>query len=98
MAPKVARIQSHCETGEGIFTMRRLLNGLHRPRVGLHTELFFEEGEVHSLGPAWISQISVAIEKNMPKEKSASIVFLESTLLSASVSGLLWHSAVAEQR
>ncbi|KAB2600706.1 DNA-directed RNA polymerases II, IV and V subunit 3-like [Pyrus ussuriensis x Pyrus communis] len=77
MAPKVARIQSHCETGEGISTMRRLLNGLHRPRVGLHTELFFEEGEVHSLGPAWISQISVAIENNMPKEKSASIVFSE---------------------
>ncbi|KAB2617564.1 DNA-directed RNA polymerases II, IV and V subunit 3-like [Pyrus ussuriensis x Pyrus communis] len=40
MAPKVARTQSPCEIGEGISTMRRLLNGLHRPRAGLHTELF----------------------------------------------------------
>ncbi|RXH88443.1 hypothetical protein DVH24_000042 [Malus domestica] len=45
------------------------LNSLHRPRAGLHTELFFEEGEVHSLGPAWTSQVPIAVETNMPKEK-----------------------------
>ncbi|KAB2619941.1 DNA-directed RNA polymerases II, IV and V subunit 3-like [Pyrus ussuriensis x Pyrus communis] len=39
MAPKVARMQSPCETGEGISTMRRLLNSLHCPRAGLHTKL-----------------------------------------------------------
>ncbi|KAM2424360.1 hypothetical protein ACFX1W_021948 [Malus domestica] len=67
MAPKVARIQSSCETGEGITTMRRLLNDLHRHQVGLHIELFFEEGGVHSLGPAWTSQVSIVVENNMPK-------------------------------
>ncbi|RXH78645.1 hypothetical protein DVH24_002163 [Malus domestica] len=69
MAPKAIRIQSPCETGEGISTMGHLLNSLHRPRAGLHTELFFEERIVHSLGPVWTSQVSIAVENNMPKEK-----------------------------
>ncbi|RXI00634.1 hypothetical protein DVH24_000868 [Malus domestica] len=70
MAPKAARTQSPCETDEGISTMHRLLNGLHRPRAGLYTELFFEEGRVHSLGPAWTYRVPIAVERNMPKEKS----------------------------
>ncbi|KAB2631229.1 DNA-directed RNA polymerases II, IV and V subunit 3-like [Pyrus ussuriensis x Pyrus communis] len=37
MAPKVARTQSPCKTGEGISTMHHLLNGLHRPRASLCT-------------------------------------------------------------
>ncbi|KAB2632992.1 DNA-directed RNA polymerases II, IV and V subunit 3-like [Pyrus ussuriensis x Pyrus communis] len=55
MTPKVARIQSYRETGEGISTMHHLLNGLHHPWVGLHTSLLFEKGGVHSLGPTWTS-------------------------------------------
>ncbi|RXH81217.1 hypothetical protein DVH24_005131 [Malus domestica] len=69
MAPKVARTQSPRETGEGISTMRCLLNGLHLHRAGLHTELFFEEGRAHSLGPVWTSPIPFDVENNMPKEK-----------------------------
>ncbi|KAM1876702.1 hypothetical protein ACFX14_044099 [Malus domestica] len=69
MAPKVAQTQSLCKTGEGITTVRSLLNALHHPRVVLHTELFFEEGEVHFLGPAWTSQVSVIVERNIPNEK-----------------------------
>ncbi|KAM2854426.1 hypothetical protein FF1_024870 [Malus domestica] len=38
-------------------------------RVSLHTELFFEEGGLHSLRPAWTSPVPVAVESNMPKEK-----------------------------
>ncbi|RXI07918.1 hypothetical protein DVH24_014484 [Malus domestica] len=61
MAPKAARTQSPCETGEGISTMRRLFNGFHYPQAGLHTELFFEEGGVHSLGLAWTFQVPIAV-------------------------------------
>ncbi|KAB2610949.1 DNA-directed RNA polymerases II, IV and V subunit 3-like [Pyrus ussuriensis x Pyrus communis] len=46
MAPKVVRIQCLCETGKGISIMCRLLNSLHRPQAGLHTELFFEDGKI----------------------------------------------------
>ncbi|CAN6695460.1 unnamed protein product [Malus baccata var. baccata] len=35
MAPKVAQTQSPCKTGEGITTMYRLFNDLHRHRAGL---------------------------------------------------------------
>ncbi|KAM1620385.1 hypothetical protein ACFX15_018369 [Malus domestica] len=69
MAPKVTQIQSSYETDKGISTMRRLLNGLHRSHAGLYTELLFNEGGVHSLGPAWTSQVLIAVEINMPKEK-----------------------------
>ncbi|KAB2599039.1 hypothetical protein D8674_041197 [Pyrus ussuriensis x Pyrus communis] len=53
MKPKVA--QSSCESGEGIATMRCLLNDLHHPRAGLQTSLFFEEGA------------PITVENNMPK-------------------------------
>ncbi|KAB2600540.1 hypothetical protein D8674_040516 [Pyrus ussuriensis x Pyrus communis] len=68
MAPKIAQTQSSCETSEGITTIRRLLNGLHRPRAGLQTSLFFEEAGVHSLGLLWTFQVPIAVENNMPKE------------------------------
>ncbi|XP_050114931.1 uncharacterized protein LOC126593094 isoform X1 [Malus sylvestris] len=55
------------ESGEGIATLRRLLNGLHRPRAGLHSELFFEMHGVQSLGPAWISRVPSVVESNMPR-------------------------------
>ncbi|CAN6716240.1 unnamed protein product [Malus baccata var. baccata] len=76
MAPKVARIQSPYETEEGISTMRHLLNGFHCPRASLHTELFFNEGGMKSLGPAWTSQVPIAVESNMP-EKSVPTIFSE---------------------
>ncbi|KAM2322239.1 hypothetical protein ACFXTH_018928 [Malus domestica] len=69
MAPKVARIQSSCETDKGISTMCRLLNGLHHPQAGRYIELLFKKGGMHSLGPAWTSQVLIAVEINMPKEK-----------------------------
>ncbi|XP_070664595.1 uncharacterized protein [Malus domestica] len=55
------------ESGDGIATLRRLLNGLHRPRAGLHPELFFEMHGVQSLGPAWISRVPSVVEDNMPR-------------------------------
>ncbi|KAM1004500.1 hypothetical protein ACFX2C_004692 [Malus domestica] len=55
------------ESGDGIATLRRLLNGLHRPRAGLHLELFFEMHGVQSLGPAWISRVPLVVEDNMPR-------------------------------
>ena len=57
--------------------MRRLLNDLHRLWAGLLTELFFEEGRVHSLGPAWTSQVPLAVENIMPKEKVISTISTE---------------------
>ncbi|CAN6542666.1 unnamed protein product [Malus baccata var. baccata] len=56
------------ESGEGIATLRRLLNELHRPRACLHSELCFETYEVQSLGPAWISRVPSVVESNMPRE------------------------------
>ncbi|KAM2726755.1 hypothetical protein EV2_039169 [Malus domestica] len=67
MAPKATKL--FYETREGITTMRRLLNGLHCLWVGLQTCLFFEEEAMHSLGPAWTSQVPIAVENNMPKVK-----------------------------
>lgn len=55
------------ESGEGIVNMRRLLNGLHRPRAGLNTSIFFEEGWIHSLGLTWTSRVLISMENNMPK-------------------------------
>ena len=47
--------------------MCRLLNGLHRLRACLNTSLFFEEGGIHSLRPAWISRVPIVVENNMSK-------------------------------
>ncbi|KAM2080580.1 hypothetical protein ACFX1T_034340 [Malus domestica] len=66
MAPKITQTLSSCESGEGIDSLRCLLNSLHCPRAGLCSELFFKEG-VHLLGPTWISQVPIAVETNMPK-------------------------------
>ncbi|KAM1548545.1 hypothetical protein ACFX1Z_009718 [Malus domestica] len=68
MASGSSQIQLSYESGEGIATLRRLLNGLHRPRAGLYSELFFEVHGVQSLGPAWISRVPAVIEDNMPKD------------------------------
>ncbi|KAM2066609.1 hypothetical protein COP2_044332 [Malus domestica] len=56
------------ESVDGIATLRRLLNGLHRHRAGLHSELFFESHGVQSLGPTWISRVPSIVESNMPRE------------------------------
>ncbi|KAM1285135.1 hypothetical protein ACFX2J_027737 [Malus domestica] len=63
-----SQIQLSYETGEGIATLRRLLNGLHRPRAGLRSKLFFEVQGVQLLGPSWISCIPDVIENNMPRD------------------------------
>lgn len=65
MAPKIVR--SACESGEGIVIMRCLLNSLHRPWAGLNTSIFFEEGGIHSLEPAWTSRVLIVVENNMHK-------------------------------
>ncbi|KAM1680771.1 hypothetical protein ACFX1X_038576 [Malus domestica] len=67
MASGSGQVQLSYESGEGIATLRRLLNGLHRPRAGLCFELFFEVHGVKSLGPTWISRVPAVIENNMPK-------------------------------
>ncbi|KAM1560791.1 hypothetical protein ACFX1Z_003999 [Malus domestica] len=68
MASGSSSTQPSYESGEGITTLRRLLNGLHRPRAGLYSELFFEAHGVQSLGLAWISRVPAVIEDNMPKD------------------------------
>ncbi|KAM1397087.1 hypothetical protein ACFX2I_014702 [Malus domestica] len=68
MASGSSQIQLSYESGEGIATLRRLLNGLHHPRAGLYSEFFFEVHRVQSLGPAWISWVPAVIEDNMPKD------------------------------
>ncbi|KAB2614643.1 hypothetical protein D8674_021231 [Pyrus ussuriensis x Pyrus communis] len=65
MAPKTTRLAY--ESGEGIVNICRLLNGLHRHRAGLNTSIFFKEGGVHALGPAWTSKAPIDVENNMPK-------------------------------
>ncbi|KAB2602672.1 DNA-directed RNA polymerases II, IV and V subunit 3-like [Pyrus ussuriensis x Pyrus communis] len=77
MAPKVARTQSPCETGEGISAIRRLLNNLHCLWAGLHTELFFEEGGVHFLGLAWTSQVPTSM--SLRSSQAALIILVDST-------------------
>ncbi|KAM1878336.1 hypothetical protein ACFX14_040334 [Malus domestica] len=67
MASGSGQIQLSYESSEGLATLHRLLNGLHRPQVGLHSELFFEVHGVQLLGPAWISWVPAVIEDNMPK-------------------------------
>ncbi|KAM1299027.1 hypothetical protein ACFX2F_025766 [Malus domestica] len=62
MASGSSQIQLSYESGEGITTLRRLLNGLHRPRAGLYSKLFFEVHGVQSMGPAWISRVPAMIE------------------------------------
>ncbi|CAN6686501.1 unnamed protein product [Malus baccata var. baccata] len=68
MASGSSQTQPSYESGEGIATLRRLLNGLHHLRAGLHSELFFETHGVQSLGPAWISRVPSVVESNMPRE------------------------------
>ena len=68
MAPQTTQIQSPYESGECIATMRLLFNDLHYPQTGLHTDLFFEKDEVHSLGPAWTSLVLTVVETKMPKD------------------------------
>ncbi|CAN6551825.1 unnamed protein product [Malus baccata var. baccata] len=68
MASGSSQTQPSYESGEGIATLRRLLNGLHRPRAGLHSELFFETHGVQSLGPAWIFRVPSVVESNMPRD------------------------------
>ncbi|KAM2457978.1 hypothetical protein ACFX1W_006829 [Malus domestica] len=65
MAPKTTRYAY--ESGESIVNMCRFLNGLHRHRASLNTSIFFKEGGVHSLGPAWTSRALISMENNMPK-------------------------------
>ncbi|KAM1086310.1 hypothetical protein ACFX2I_011892 [Malus domestica] len=67
MASGSDQVQLSYESGEGIATLLRLLNRLHRPRAGLYSELFFEAHGVQSLGPTWISRVPVVIKSNMPK-------------------------------
>ncbi|KAM1614706.1 hypothetical protein ACFX13_024250 [Malus domestica] len=67
MASGSGQVQLLYESGEGIVTLRRLLNGLYRPRACLCSELFFKAHGVQSLGPAWISRIPAVIESNMPR-------------------------------
>ncbi|KAM2237405.1 hypothetical protein ACFX1S_012755 [Malus domestica] len=67
MASGSGQVQLSYESGEGIATLRCLLNGLHCLRAGLCSELFFEAHGVQSLGPAWISRVPAVIENNMPR-------------------------------
>ncbi|KAM2084314.1 hypothetical protein ACFX1R_022162 [Malus domestica] len=67
MASRSSQNSPSYESGDGIATLRHLLNGLHRPRAGLHPELFFEMHGVQSLGPAWISRVPSVVEDNMPR-------------------------------
>ncbi|KAM2964257.1 hypothetical protein FF2_022062 [Malus domestica] len=68
MTAESSQSQPSYESGEGIATLHRLLNGLHRPQAGLHSELFFEAHGVQSLGPAWISRVPSVVESNMPRD------------------------------
>ncbi|KAM1811334.1 hypothetical protein ACFX12_027990 [Malus domestica] len=67
MASGSSQAQLSYESGEGIATLRRLLNGLHCPQAGLCSERFFEAHGVQLLGPAWISHIPAVIKNNMPR-------------------------------
>ncbi|KAM2180145.1 hypothetical protein ACFX1R_035037 [Malus domestica] len=67
MASGSGQVLLSYEYGEGIATLCRLLNGLHCPRAGLCSELFFEAHRVQSLGLAWISRVPAVIESNMPR-------------------------------
>ncbi|KAM2902792.1 hypothetical protein COP2_002673 [Malus domestica] len=89
MASGSSQIQLSCESGEGIATLCRLLNGLHRPRAGLYSELFFEVHGVQSLGPAWISWVPAVIEDNMPKDNWFS---LNPYLAKSGISSSKWSS------
>lgn len=64
MAPKIVR--HACESGKEIINMRCRINDFHCPRAGLNTSIFFEKGEVHSLGLAWTSRVPIVVENNMP--------------------------------
>ncbi|KAM2892044.1 hypothetical protein COP2_010258 [Malus domestica] len=66
MAPKS---HSACESGEGIVTLRRGLNCLHHPQVGLYLPIFFLENGTHSLGPAWTFKVPIVVESNMPTKE-----------------------------
>ncbi|CAN6720639.1 unnamed protein product [Malus baccata var. baccata] len=68
--PRTLKTLKTSLTGEGITTVRSLLNALHHPRAVLHTELFFEEGGVHFLGPAWTSQVLKWFTPNPFRAKS----------------------------
>ncbi|KAM1720878.1 hypothetical protein ACFX12_022480 [Malus domestica] len=68
MASGSSQTQPSYVSGEGIVTLRRLLNGLHRHRAGLHSELFFEVHGAQSLGPAWISRVPSVVERNMARD------------------------------
>ncbi|KAM1022535.1 hypothetical protein ACFX13_044164 [Malus domestica] len=62
MAPK---LRPACESGEGIVNLHRRLNNFHRPWANLNLSIFFEEEDVHSLGPAWTTRVPVAVENNI---------------------------------
>ncbi|RXH93072.1 hypothetical protein DVH24_013648, partial [Malus domestica] len=62
-------------TSEGISTIPRLLNGLHCPRVGFYSRLFFRKGEVHPLGPVWTSLVSIIVGNNTHKDQSVLLIY-----------------------
>ncbi|KAB2612494.1 hypothetical protein D8674_034810 [Pyrus ussuriensis x Pyrus communis] len=71
MAPKVARTQSSCESGEGLSTIHRLLNGLHLlemcPKTN-HMMILYGHFTLHFLGPTWTYPIPISIKNNMTRE------------------------------